>query len=163
MSPFHPNFERKETHTTQWTLNSTLLLNGLCRCVYKTWMKGAYDIPNKNPYFFMTTEPNWMGVFVEMQIISYIFIILKHIQVSSHFQKLLMLKVQLSLFGDNLYKAIYLLVILRDMPFCNKLGEKGAWCGGFLCLLYNIWQFFNPFHSKIVNHSSWLLFYITFP
>ena len=28
ISPFHPNFDRKETPTTQWTLNSTLLLNG---------------------------------------------------------------------------------------------------------------------------------------
>ena len=61
----------------------------------KTWMVGTYDIPNKNPLFFVTTEPNWMGFFAEMQIISYIFILLKHIQVSSQFQKLLMLKVRL--------------------------------------------------------------------
>ena len=30
---FHPNFERKKTHTTQSTPNSTFLLNGLCRCI----------------------------------------------------------------------------------------------------------------------------------
>ena len=33
ISPFHPKFDRKETHTTQWTLNFTLLLNGLCKYV----------------------------------------------------------------------------------------------------------------------------------
>ena len=34
-------------------------------CVYsvslqavKTWMEGTNDIPYKNPYFFVTTEPN---------------------------------------------------------------------------------------------------------
>ena len=57
--------------------------------LYKTWMEGTYDIPNKNPQLFVTTEPNRMGFsvkfFTEMQIISYIFIILKHIQVSSQF------------------------------------------------------------------------------
>ena len=53
-------------------------------------MEGTYGIPNKNPHFFVTTEPN------RMQIRSYIFIILKHIQVTSHFRKLLMLKVRLS-------------------------------------------------------------------
>ena len=61
VSPFHPNFDRKETHTTQWTLNSTLILNGLCRCIYKNWMEGNYDISNKNPHFFVTTELNRMG------------------------------------------------------------------------------------------------------
>ena len=29
--------------------------------MYITWMEGAYDMPYKNPYFFVTTEPNWMG------------------------------------------------------------------------------------------------------
>ena len=28
--------------------------------VYKTWMEWTYDIPYKNPYFFVTTEPNRM-------------------------------------------------------------------------------------------------------
>ena len=45
---------------------------------YKTWMEGTYDIPNKNPHFFVTTEPNQMGFFAKRQIISYdMFIILK--------------------------------------------------------------------------------------
>ena len=38
-----------------------------------------------------------------MQKISYNFIILKHIQINSQFRKILMLKVRLSFFGDNLY------------------------------------------------------------
>ena len=29
--------------------------------IYKTSMEGTYDIPNKNPHFFVTTEPNQMG------------------------------------------------------------------------------------------------------
>ena len=42
-------------------------LNGLCRCIFKTWMERTYDISNKNnPYFSMTTEANQMG-FVEMR------------------------------------------------------------------------------------------------
>ena len=45
-------------------------------------MESTDDKHNKNPYFFVTTEPNRMrGVFAEMQIISYSFIILKHIQI----------------------------------------------------------------------------------
>ena len=24
-------------------------------------MEGTYDLPNKNPYFFVTTKPNRMG------------------------------------------------------------------------------------------------------
>ena len=56
-------------------------------------MEGTYDMPYKNPYFFVTTEPNRMGFFAEMQIISYSIIILKYIQINSQFQKLLMLKV----------------------------------------------------------------------
>ena len=62
-------------------------------------MEGTYDIPNKNPNFFVTTGTKSDGVFAEMQIISYIFIILKHIQVSSQFRKILMLKVRLNFFG----------------------------------------------------------------
>ena len=29
--------------------------------IYKTCMEGTYDIPTKNPYIFVTTEPYWMG------------------------------------------------------------------------------------------------------
>ena len=56
--------------------------------------------------FFVTTEPNRMGFFAEMQIISYNCIVLKHIQINSQFQKILMLKFRLSFFGDNLYKSL---------------------------------------------------------
>ena len=35
----------------------------------KNWIEGTYDIPNRNPYFFVTTEPNQVGFFAEMQII----------------------------------------------------------------------------------------------
>ena len=66
--------------------------------IYKTWMEGTYDIPNKNPHFFLNNWTKSDGVFAKMQIISYSFIILKHIQVSSQFRKLLMLKVWLSFF-----------------------------------------------------------------
>ena len=43
----------------------------------------------------MSTEPNRMRVFAEMQIISYSFMILKHIQIGLQFWKQLMLKVWL--------------------------------------------------------------------
>ena len=36
-------------------------------------MEGTDDIPYKNSYFFVTTEPNWKGIFGKMQIINYIF------------------------------------------------------------------------------------------
>ena len=39
----------------------------------------------KNPYLFVTTEPNQMFFFAEMQKISYSFIILKNIQINSQF------------------------------------------------------------------------------
>ena len=78
----------------------------------KTWMEGTRDMPYKNPYFFMTNGPNRMpGFFVEMQIISYSFIILKHIQINLQFRKLLMLKVQLYFFffggGQSVYCTLY--------------------------------------------------------
>ena len=57
MSPFLSSFDRKETRATQWTQNAVLLLNDLCRFMYKTWMEGTYDKHNKNPYFFVTAEP----------------------------------------------------------------------------------------------------------
>ena len=38
----------------------------------RSWMEGTYDIPNKNPNFFVTTELKH----AKMQIISYIFIYL---------------------------------------------------------------------------------------
>ena len=51
----------------------------------KIWMEGSYDMPYKNPYCFVTAEPN--GVFAERQIIIYNFIILKHIQINSQFER----------------------------------------------------------------------------
>ena len=68
-------------------------------------MEGTYDIPNKNPHFFVTTEPNRMGFSPKCRQLVICVIILKHIQVSSQFRELLMLKVRLSFLGDNLYMA----------------------------------------------------------
>ena len=66
ISPFHPSLDRKETHTTQWTLNSTLLLNGLCRCIYTCtylrWKELMTYLTTIPKYFFVTTEPNQTGV-----------------------------------------------------------------------------------------------------
>ena len=48
---------------------------GIMWCIYKTWIEGTYDIPYKKkiPISSWTKSD---GVFAEMQIISYIFIIL---------------------------------------------------------------------------------------
>ena len=49
----------------------------------KTWTEGTNDMPYKNPYFFRDNWAKSDGVFAEMQIISYSFImILKHIQIN---------------------------------------------------------------------------------
>ena len=57
------------------------------------------------------------GVFAEMQIISYNFIILKHIQINSQFRKILMLKVWLSSFWEQslLCKKRVLITGICDM------------------------------------------------
>ena len=34
--------------------------------MYKTWMEGTHDKHNKNPYFFMTTEPNQIKILNHM-------------------------------------------------------------------------------------------------
>ena len=85
--------KRRLTCTTQWTPNSTLLLNGLCRCIYKTWMEGTYGffyLPNKNPNFFCDYWTKSDEIFAEMQIISYICHNPKaYIKHSSQFRKLL--------------------------------------------------------------------------
>ena len=56
--------------------------------MYKTWMESVYDKPGgekkKNPYFFVTTEQS-DGIFAKVQMISYSFIILKHIQIDLQF------------------------------------------------------------------------------
>ena len=88
-------------------------------------MEGTYDIPNKNPCFFVTTEPNRM-FFAKMQIISYIFIILQHIQVSSQFRKLLMLKVRLSFLGGQSVVIYYIKrkqsveLLMSSCSFCRR-------------------------------------------
>ena len=64
----------------------------------------TYDMPYRNPYFFVTIY--WTKsdrVFADMQIMSYIFIILKHIQINSQFRKILMLKVRLSFLGQSVW------------------------------------------------------------
>ena len=62
ISPFHPSFDRKKTRTTQWTQNSVLLLNGLCRFMYKLGWKALMTyLLKQNPYFSVTTDPNQMG------------------------------------------------------------------------------------------------------
>ena len=66
VTSFHLSFDRRQTHTTQWTQNSALLSNDLCRYIYKTWMEGTYDIP----YNFFFFHDYWIksdGFFAEMQ------------------------------------------------------------------------------------------------
>ena len=76
ISPFHPSFDSQQTHTPQWTLNSTLLLNGLCRLCTKLGWKAVTtnktNIPI-SPWLLNQSD----GVFGKMQIISYSFKILK--------------------------------------------------------------------------------------
>ena len=59
ISPFHPNFEDKRRHThytiEHWIPHSFWMI---MLYVYKTWMEGTYDIPNKNPNFFVTRNTN---------------------------------------------------------------------------------------------------------
>ena len=46
-------------------------------------------------------------------------------------------------------KAIYPLVVLREMPFSNEIDTKNVYrLGGFLCVPYDIWFFFHLFHRK---------------
>ena len=49
ISPFHPSFDSQQTHTTQRTRNSTLLLNGLCRLYTKLGWKALMANKKKNP------------------------------------------------------------------------------------------------------------------
>ena len=48
----------------------------------KNWIEGTYDIPKRSPYFFVTTEPNQVGFFAEMQMIRTSVRILRHIQIN---------------------------------------------------------------------------------
>ena len=108
ISPFHPNFDRKETRTTQWTLNSAFLLNGF-NSMYTCMSIQNLDLWHtlQKSQFLCDYWTKLDGVCTEMLIISYSHIFLKHIQVNSQFWKLLMLKVQLYLF---LTISIFLIV-----------------------------------------------------
>ena len=66
-----------------------------CRFMYKSWMECTYDKHLKKSIFLHDFWAKSDGVFAEMQIISYIFIILKHIEIDLQFGKLLMLIVWL--------------------------------------------------------------------
>ena len=93
---------------------------------------------NKNPNFFRDYWTTSDGVFAEMQIIRYIFIILKHIQVSSQFRNLLMLKVRLSFFGTiciMIELLIEPLVIRHVQPFVRF--DKYIFCWIAIMLLFN--------------------------
>ena len=68
----------------EWIVHSIFFLESSVSFLsVKIWMEGTYDMPYKNN-FFVTTRPNRIGDFAEMQIISYNFIILKHIFRSIH-------------------------------------------------------------------------------
>ena len=81
-------------------LNSVLLLTGLCRLMYKTWMESTYDKQQKS-IFLCDYWTKSDGVFTEMQIISYSFIILKHIQIDLHFESYWCWKSDCNFFGTN--------------------------------------------------------------
>ena len=67
-------------------------------------MEGTYDKPYKCHLSLCDYWDKLDGVIAEMQIISYSFIILKHIQIDSQYRKLSMLKVRLHIsVGDNQY------------------------------------------------------------
>ena len=94
------------------------------------------------------------GIFAKMQIISYIFIILKHIQVSSQFRKLLMLKVWLSFWGDNLYKKyvnifIYFLCLAYISLICKW---KKLATSTYQTVI--IWQLMYMYHMRLKGNQN---------
>ena len=61
-SAFHPNF----VHNLHKPFNRSVEFRVDCvvrasLLAVKTWMEGTNDIPYKNSYSFVTTEPNQMG------------------------------------------------------------------------------------------------------
>ena len=76
------------------------------------------------------------GVFAEMQIISYNFIILKHIQINSQFREILMLKVRLSFWDNKWWPFIRILGSRLSMnrPFIINIG-----LGWFRCAV-GLWM-----------------------
>ena len=101
-------WQRLTLHNEHWIPHSFWMVYAdVGLNLYKTWMEGTYDIRKKKKSTFLCDY--WTksdGVFAEMQIISYIFLILKDIQVSSQFRKkLLILKVWLSFFSGTICRA----------------------------------------------------------
>ena len=63
ISLFHKKWQklrRRKLHNEYRIPHSFSMV--LCRCIYKNWMEGTYDMPNNNSYLFVITEPNRMGV-----------------------------------------------------------------------------------------------------
>ena len=89
ISPFHPSFVYIHLHkplkrSVEFNVHC---LHGAALFSVTIWMERTYNMSYKNPYFFVTTEPNWMGVFAEMQIISYSFVILKYFRSIQNFER----------------------------------------------------------------------------
>ena len=65
MSAFHPSF----VHNLFKPFNRSVEFRVHCVSLLavKTWMEGTNDIPFKNTYFFVTTEPNRMGFSAKLQ------------------------------------------------------------------------------------------------
>ena len=61
MGAFHPSFVHKSTYTIQKEYGIPGSLCSASLFSVKTWREGTHDMPYKNPYFFVTTEPNRMG------------------------------------------------------------------------------------------------------
>ena len=60
---FHPSFVQVYINHSKGVRNSVFIV--LCSVSFfsvKTWMEGTRDVPYKNPYFFVTTGPNRMGL-----------------------------------------------------------------------------------------------------
>ena len=101
ISPFHPSFVYIYIYTSALTIKKECGIQcSLCSVSLlsvKIWMEGSYDMTFLIKSLFL--HDYWTksdGVFAEMQIISYYFIILKHIQINSQCRKIMMLKVRLS-------------------------------------------------------------------
>ena len=75
--PFHPSFVDLKTIQKECGIPCSLCTVSLSS-VMKTWMEGTYDIPFKTKIRICDYWTKLDGVFSEMQIISYSFI-LKHI------------------------------------------------------------------------------------
>ena len=61
LSPFHPIFVNASTNTIQKQCGIQCSLCSVSLLSVNIWKEGTYDMPYKNPYFFVTPEPNRMG------------------------------------------------------------------------------------------------------